>query len=189
MLRLALALAASLAVAACGGAEARLSAGRAGPATAAVPTQADEAATLAAFVAYWNLPATCPVTLGSPLRIAYDSSGTGWSVAPVVPAPSCMLYRSPLANERPGPGPGGGYAIPALSIEAFGTRQMATFSKGRGAGWVMDGLAGSPFPCPAPQGIAPGPTNGSLPSAVVRALGLHYATNCASVYFDPGPAN
>lgn len=193
---IAMVLALAGALAACGSPNAETSAtGTAVPttelptATTSAPTQSDISAIQAAFVSYWSLPTTCPVVLSGTLQLAYDAAGTGWAVGLMVPGPTCAIYREPLANERPGPGPNGGYSVSPMGIEAFGTNQKSVFSRLPGYGWLMDGLAGFPFPCPAPQGEAPGPTNGALPSAVVKAFGLTYATNCVSVYFAPGPRN
>ena len=43
----------------------------------------------------------------------------------------------------------------------------------------MNEEGGSPFPCPAPGGMAPGAGNGALPAPALAAWRLSYATNCA----------
>lgn len=156
-------------------------------ATVVAASAADIADLEAAFVSYWSEPSTCPVTVRGPVRMATDASGTGWAVALMVPSGSCIGYQDRFYGQAPGPGPGGSYPTDISQGEPFSTGDPSVFMRKTGQAWVMDSLAGRPFPCPAPGGIAPGPGNGALPADVVAAFGLTYPNNCASVFYPYAP--
>lgn len=156
-------------------------------ATVAIASPADVAGLEAAFVSYWSEPSTCPVTVTGPVRMAIDASGTGWAMALVVPGGTCIGYDVGFFGEAPGPGPNGLHPVDISHGEPFSTGEPSVFMRKPGQAWVMDSLAGTPFPCPAPGGLAPGPGNGALPADVVAAFGLTYPNNCASVVYPYAP--
>jgi hypothetical protein len=150
-------------------------------------TPADLTALEAAAESYWLLPSTCRVVPSGDVRMAVDASGTQWALVLIVPATTCLVWEPRLTGTPPGSGPGGDYPADLSHLEEFASTQDSTFMKPPGGMWTMGGLAGTPFPCPAPGGAAPGLGNGALPASVVRAFGLVPPSNCASVYFPPAP--
>lgn len=144
------------------------------------PSAADTAAFNAAFAHFEDFPATCPFVQvpGTTDEAVVGSDGTSWAIASFAPSPSCVL-------------PGGLAHVNPSSLLPFagssGHPPIGVFEKAPGGQWRVNAEGGSPFPCPAPGGQAPGLGNGSVPKDVLTAWGMKYAMNCANVTYPvPG---
>jgi hypothetical protein len=145
--------------------------------------RADDVANLGgAFEAWENLPSTCGahVLAGTGRLATITSTGISWAIANFGPNPNC------IAKIGGSPGEPTDTANPA-TFGPFHPNRPTTgvFEHKPGASWEMNDEGGTPFPCPAPGGAAPGPGNGSLPASVVSAWHLTYATDCANVSYPP----
>jgi hypothetical protein len=145
---------------------------------------ANDPTLLAEAFAYWEqLPTTCPATMvaGSAKEATIIATGVSWAIASFEPAASCVLPAM-------GAQPGSTITLDPENAEPFfGGQPVGVFERAPGKGWMMNEEGGSPFPCPAPGGAAPGPGNGALPASVVAAWGLQYAASCARIFYPLQP--
>jgi len=153
--------------------------------TVLAPSTSTEQALEVAFDGWERLPSTCPAkVIAGSARVAAVPGGVNWAMAQFQPASSCS-YSLPPAT------PGGpARPIPPQMVGPFANTNgppVGIFEQQSGGPWVMNEEGGEPFPCPAPEGIAPGPGDGALPAAVLAAWGLSYAPDCAFPSYPPQP--
>lgn len=150
--------------------------GSAGAAASSLPgSTSDQIALMSAFNVREALPSTClsQLVAGSDRYAALGS--TDWAMARFQPVAGCTAALKPAT-------PGGpARPLDPRQIGPFGVTNgvVAVFERPSGSTWTMNQEDGTPFPCPAPVGIAPGPDNGALPLAVLQAWGMSYGSNCA----------
>lgn len=151
------------------------------PASTRAASADDLSAFTATFVARERVPDTCPaqVVPGSVKVAKVKETGITWAIALIEPAPRCRYAGG--VNDPPLVGPGDHLPwVPEQQV-------LSVFERKEGGPWEMNSDAGTPFPCPAPNGIQPGPGNGSLPPSVLRAFHLRYAEDCSTISNLPIP--
>jgi len=146
---------------------------------------ADDNGIQAAFQSWEQLPPTCEAEIvpGSDKFATDTQTGIRWSIAQFQPGTACSETLAPAY-------PGGPSRIASANqIGPFGrsTPPVGVFQQLAGGTWTMDEEGGTPFPCPAPGGLVPGPGNGAVPAPVLAAWSLSYAPNCAFVFYPPKP--
>ncbi len=149
------------------------------------PSLSDTSGIVGAFQHWEHLPATCAAEMvaGSE-KVAVTNAGVEWAIARFMAAASCTYTLDPgraggqqrsVAPSRIGP-----FSEPSPPLGVFE-------KAGSTASWVMNDEGGSPFPCPAPGGAAPGNGNGAIPAAVLTTWRLAYPPNCAFPVYEPEP--
>lgn len=129
------------------------------------------AALEAAFQEWAGLGASCSVYVNpTSIELAYlNPTATYWATASVTPEQDCSQ------TDR---------------LELFGSSSdlRAVFEEQGTGKWQMNEEEGSPFPCPAPGGRAPGYGNAALPPAVLSVWQLSYPLDCGFPVY-PQPAH
>lgn len=145
----------------------------------------DARAITSAFNDWERLPSTCQALLvpGSVKAATISSSGVSWAIATFKPVPDCSYTQPPAWPGGP-PRP-----VPVRQIGPWGrpSPPIGVFEKQPGRPWSMNQEGGTPFPCPAPAGNAPGPENGSIPPEVLAKWNLKYAPDCSNVSYPMRP--
>lgn len=147
-------------------------------------TPGDRQALEVAFALWERLPATCPGSIVPGTERLARVGGVEWAMARFGPAANCTHTLAPAV-------PGGPTrSVDPMQVGPFARTSglpIAVFERQPDGRWLMNQEGGSPFPCPAPGGTAPGPGNGALPAAALAAWGLSYATNCAFPSYPTQP--
>lgn len=175
-----------LLAAGCGGGR-TLSSGTTGGVTVKSVTPSVASELDRAFQAWEKLPATCPVVEipGTSRLATIDATGVSWATAQFAPAPGCQVFRAPVSGSTSN-------QFTPVDPRQFGpfsttVPPRGVFEQPSSAPWQMNDEGGSPFPCPAPGGAAPGLDNGSIPKDVLQAWGLSYASHCELVNYPRAP--
>lgn len=154
--------------------------------TAASPNQSQDIQALTLAFNKWEfLPSTCQAVMvpGTLKTATIPSSGVSWAIATFKRVAGCS-YSEPPAYPGGPPRP-----IPARQIGPWGRPSLpiGVFERQPGQAWSMNEEGGTPFPCPAPGGHAPGPSNGAIPPEVLAKWHLKYAPNCSNVSYPLQP--
>lgn len=151
----------------------------------AEPNESDAQGLELAFVNWEQLPASCPVKIlpGTASIASIKATGASWAIASFAPLPTCTEHVPPPAV---GPPP----VITPNEVGPFTETAgppVGVFERSGTGAWVMNEEGGYPFPCPAPDGAAPGRGNGAFPPQVLTAWKLPYARNCGNGPLYPSP--
>lgn len=147
-------------------------------------TTADRQALEAAFATWERLPATCPGSIVPNSDRYALVRDVEWAMATFGPAATCTQTLAPATAGGPT------RSVDPMRVGPFAETNglpVAVFEKQPGGSWVMNEEGGSPFPCPAAGGMAPGPGNGAVPAPALAAWGLSYAANCAFPSYPSQP--
>jgi hypothetical protein len=131
----------------------------------AITPSADDCAAIAQ--AYGKVASTtCPIVPvpGTLKEAVIETSGAKWAFGQMEAKPGCLIPD----------GTGHGVDPNSLYPLSSSPENSGVFERPPEGTWQLNYVESIPFPCPATE--TPGPNNAFLPLAVLRAVGVPYAT-------------
>jgi hypothetical protein len=154
---------------------------RSDPSTGAVPLAltGHDYAEIEAQYKQWDRFQFCPIVAEpTTFRAAtITATGVAWGFGTFQPQPGCTYLNA--QGQRVDPVQNGDF-LPAWS--------GGVFEREPGAPWMMVSFRSTPFPCPVNPGDTPGPNRPWVPFAVLKAVGVHYASTGCDHIIDPPQA-